>query len=325
MILLSSSARTMLMEFTGKQNTKNIRYLGDSNEFTIYKKGLKDLAFTTNFKAFEIVTSDDYNEYTTSKVNEADHLIWQIPMPHNYLTPSKNGNIYLFRSEKQQVINLGKGVAPQSFDNGKYIQFYDQRKRIIEVLKFPENIKILSIRLNSRRPYYQPQVIIHNNELFYTDLNDKKIEGILRINLKDKNRSIVTRASSTSKRFTLCLNDKIIAMESDLLSNSTSFSLYKEDTFTEIFSANIGPSHSLICELSNDNVFFVSRIQGATKKISEVVEFDLKTKKLIKRSDLKFVSNISILNNQLIIPYRDKFYMIKNSTGKYVIKEALNE
>ncbi len=321
-----SFARTNLLEFTAKQSVQNLRFLTSKDELTIYKKGFTSLSYATNYKAINIFEQKSNHEYLLNEIDKDKFLIWKIDLPHSYLSPAKDGEIYYFHVETQLVKKLGDGVSPKSFENGKYITFYNIRDQIIHIYKYPESLRVLSVKLNSKRPFYIPQVTIIGNQLFYTDINDKENEGLLRIDLRDKSRSIVKRSESSTTFYKTCIHqNKLLLVSSDYFQPITTIEQYEgENQLKSLMSANIGPSKNFICDFSG-SIFFVSKIQGKTKKVSEVIEFRATDKKMIRRSDLKFVSSIVELDKQIIIPFRDKFYSLKNKEDKYVVSEVLND
>ena len=50
-----------------------------------------------------------------------------------------------------------------------------------------------------------------------------------------------------------------------------------------------------------------------------VAQINLKTKNLNVRSDLKFVTSIGMLDDQIIIPFRKKIYLLKNKQDEFLI------
>ena len=323
LIAININALSVLKELTSKQNILNVRFMDSATQLTIYKKGNNELKYSANFKAFTLIKSDFDSEFVVKKAHKDNYIIWHIPYANNYLTPLKNGHIYFFNSSLDMKKEIGNGINPLVHYPNNQISYLDISNNSIEIFRIKENLKVASIKLNSRRPYFSPMVRIHNNDVFYTDINDKGQVGLIHLNLATKKRVILYKPSRQTAYFESCLiGQKLYILESSeeepysltysLEVNNIDFS--KRDI---LFESKNGPSHHLHCSKKNNALFFVTQFKGLTRINTEVAELNLKSKNLIQRSDLNFVTSISMIDDQIAIPYRKKIYLIQNSQGHY--------
>ncbi len=299
--------------------------MNSANQMTIYKKGNTELKYSANFKAFPIMKAKTNSDFIVKKSIKNHFVIWQIPHVNDYLSPLKSGRISIFNSNLNNNKVIGIGNSPIIQTPSNILTFIDSDNNSIEILKVRESLKVATIKLNSRRAYFIPTVTVLNNSVLYSDINDKGEIGLIFLDLVTKKRKILHKPNRLSTYFESCyLNGKFYILESSAEQSFTSiYSLDpKEIDFSKrtiITSTSNGPSHHLQCSREDNSLYFVSQFKGKTRVNSEVAQINLQTKSLNVRSDLKFVTSIGMLDNQIIIPFRKKIYLLKNKQDEFLI------
>lgn len=335
LILIStlSFSRTELLEFTAKQNIQTLRYFYKKDDSNFYMKGKDTISFSSNYKALPILNDEVSSDYGVSTVDNSNFLIWKKFDLHRRLSPNKDAEIFLFNTGTKEKERIGKGSYPRFLRNGKFISFYSYEKKQIVIINNENRNKVHRIRLNSKSPYFVPSYELSAlDNVYYTDMNDKMLTGILTYNLESKKRETLYKTNQHAVNIELCsTKDNLYILESS--NNKQSFAnLYRLSHIEKdiskrdfLFQSTKGPAHSLKCNISNDKVFMIKGLSGLSGNITEVISYDFKQKKAFIHSDLKFVTNLLDIENKLYIPFRKTVYTLEDESGKLKINKELIE
>lgn len=326
-------ARTVLLEYTAKQSIHNIRYFFKDNDSVFYMKGKSTLAFSSNYKAHEVLKYKNPTQFTLTTHNNNDFLISAKPLINKTMSPAQNAEIYHYNLSTKKIKKVGDGVSPKFHLSGKFFSFYDQEKKILKIINNITGLLVTGIKVNSKSDYYIPQTEIFDEEtIIYTDLNDQMIPGILQYNLTKNERKILHKLQSPSDILEICKkNNKVYSLESSVKTKGYA-NLYSMD-YTQkdmskrdfIFDSPMGPAHSLKCFNDSNNIFFIKNISGQSGQINELIRFDINTKKAYIQTDLKFTKRFLKMADSILVPFRDKIYYITNKDGKFTINKELIE
>lgn len=328
-------ARTQLLEFTTKQNIHNIRFLMKDNDSTFYIKGKDTLAFSSNYKSFEVIKTKTPSEFLVKSFGDSKRFLIQVKeQHHSSLNPLFNGKVYLYNLEKKLLQLIGLGVNANIHFQGKFISLFNFEKSQIEIFKTQGLIKFKHIKINSPNKYYIPQIDIFDEEtILYTDINNLMVPGILKLNITTKKRTTLYKGIDPATTLEFCKDQnnklKLFFLESSTRDDSYAYLYsikYTEDDISKrdfLLDSKLGHAHSLMCK--EDGIFMIKKVPGLINETTELIKYDPKKSKAFILSDLKFTQNYINLENEIVIPYRDKIYHLKNKKGEYTINKELVE
>lgn len=325
-------AKTELLEFSARQNIHNIKYYFKDGDSNFYTKGKKTLAFSSNYKAFEILVMDTASEFEVTTTDNSNFLILAKTLHHKVLNPSANGHIYHYNLKSKNLTRIGSGIAPKFHLKGRFLSYFntEQSSLVIINTEFMKTKRL--IKINSKNKYYTPQVELFDEEtVIFTDLNDHMIPGILKLNTTTKKRSTIYKLDSPASTIEICKSKSTLyILESSIEDNSYSYiySLpYTEEDISKrtfLLDSPNGPAHGLSCHDEN-NLFLIKKIPGLSGLVEELIRFNIKDKKSYIHSDLKFTRNYVTISGDILITFRDKVYYIRNKLGEFSINRELVE
>ena len=328
-IATSICARTKLLEYSAKQTIHNIKFSFKDNDSSFYQKGKDTLAFTSNFKSFEVLQEKHPTEFQVETQDRKLFIITAKTQHHDMLMANKDGNIYLYNVEKKKLEKVGRGVNATIAQSGKYLSYYNFDEKIIVIKKTLNLSKTTNIPIHGRGPFYIPKFTITDDGiLFYTDYNKDNFLGIRKFDLDLNKRETLFKARDLGVYLELCnIGNEVRILESGY-TEKTYANIYsipsRESDISKrkfLFSSTMGPSHNLICE--KENTYFIKSIKGKTSNLTELLRYDHKEKKTFIHSDLSFVTSAIVLNDEVLIPFRKKVYTIKDKKGFIVNKELV--
>ncbi|OIQ16701.1 MAG: hypothetical protein BM556_13640 [Bacteriovorax sp. MedPE-SWde] len=328
-----SFAKTDLLELTAKQNIQTLRLFYKKNDSNFYQRGKGSLAFSSNYKAFQVLNDDISSQYGVTTFDNSTFLLWKKFDINRVLSPAKDAEIFLYNIKEKKPERIGNGVSPQFHNDGKYFSYYSYTKKVLTVTKLDNRSRSYSIKINSKSPYFSPEVKISSKgKVYFTDQNDKMNMGLLSFDMESRKRELIYKLNEPTVNLSLCsTEDNLYILESSATQKSFTnlyrFSHLERDISKRdfLFQSSVGPAHSLICNVDKERIYMIKGIHGVSGNISELISYKFSDKKAYIHSDLKFVTNAMPIENEIYIPFRKKIYTLKDKEGKFVINKELVE
>lgn len=327
LFIFTINAKTALLELTAKQSIQNIKYITKENDITFYVKSNKILAFSSNFKAYEIIKNSDESEFGIQKHPTKDlYLITSRPSVFENLNSYRDLQIYLYSTSDRKLTVIGNGALANFNHDGSLITYYSFQNSTFYLLKSSNIFEPYKIKLNTKNPYFRPQLAaIDLQNIYYTDLNNDNQIGLLKVDTSNQARSTILKAESLNTKFELAHNATTLYILETLFKKqgfTNIYSLQKGEADISkrnfLFEAIDGSSTQLM--LINNKLSFIKSF-GPSAKYSEVYSHDLSTKKTFIISDLDFVTTYFRYESNLYIPFREDIFVLNNEAGEYLINK----
>lgn len=171
-----------------KQRTEIERYFSNDGKNDYYQKNTGPLMFSTNYNVTELIKGKPGSYYQITPSDDFKYLAIERNENHQSLLHiRKNKKLFLTTFGSKEAIEIGDGVKPKVFLDGKYYIYYNQNSRTIFSV-FPHDQLLASklnfkIELNNKtNKYFTPDYTMKDEGiLFYTDINDNGITGVLNL------------------------------------------------------------------------------------------------------------------------------------------------
>lgn len=314
--------KSKLPELITKQTLKNLRYISHDGKFTYYQRRSGNLLLSTNYSVTKVLKGKEGTQYFIySSPTRKKIIISQDESYHSYLALRKNHKLYILDYGKSKTELIGEGLSPQLHQKDKWISFYNAYTRNIHIINVQSKSLAYKIKIfNNKNPYFVPQVVISGDSVFYTDINALGMQGLLRFSRSTKKSNIVLKADAISIKYQLCLINNDIAIfqtgikqvnkhsEIALIAVDSAESFTKEKNI--LYTSKMDDIGNMQCHIDKNKIFFIKNIFQKEKEYSEVYSIDLITKKLHQISDLNFATQIISMDGRLLLPYRDKFFVL---------------
>ncbi len=325
--LISSftEARINLPELLTKQSVSNIRLLTKDGKFTYYQKRSGSLLFATNYKVQEILKSEIGTEYTIySTSSRKKMVILQNPNFHNFYSLRAKEKIFLLNYGESSPSEIGLGISPVLHLNDSWISFFDPYTKVISFENTTNSSLKFSIKLNNRlNPYFVPQVVMSDdNTVYYTDLSEVGIYGVLEFKRNLSKSEIIYKAKSPMMKIELCINQgSLIAGEFGFhfspIGSSVSRSLLPMKDFSKrenLYSSQLNDLGHLVCDFDKDNIALIQNTGTMNSPSFDIVNLNTNTKKITPLSEMKTISNIINMDGTLLTQEKGKYYIVKGET-----------
>ncbi len=321
---LSIYAKT-LPEIQTKQSLNNIRFLSNDGKFTYFQQNGK-LYLSTNYSSAEILEKENSSYFLLSgSESRKKIIIEEIPNFHRELNYRKKNIIYTMDFGKTTPIKVTEGTFLSLNLQDSWLNSYDPQEKAIEA-KNLNNSKTVSVKLkNKLNPYFIPQALMRTQDtIFYTDINDNGFMGLLMYSFYDKKFTSVYKSKFKAMNLKFCQSgDNLYVGEFSYNGISNGSAIFKIPFFNnpgfsnieQIYSSDLNDIGNLLC--SKQSLYFIKTLsedkQLNTKK-SEVARLDLKSKKITIITDLNYVTNIINMDGNILIPFRDKYYVAEGKS-----------
>ncbi|MFG1500638.1 hypothetical protein ABMA70_10575 [Halobacteriovorax sp. XZX-3] len=333
--LLATSvlSKTALLELTTRQNVHNLKY-DDLNGITFYLKGKNAIAYSAKNRANTVLEKKTDSEFDVIKANEELYII-SVKENHfkdfSYITEAE---IYFYNIKKNQLDFVGKGSFPKFHSKSNYISYTreDEGSLFIEIVNLKNNLDRFSIPLVTKDILHLSEVEIFDDSLIYYTDKDRELKSNINIyNNRSKKKYLLHQYDKTDKIISLESSDsKVFILESSLGENPYIDLVEIEKgrvDFTKrspLINLQSGPGYNL--NIQQNELFFILTLKSENSNLfnqREIVSYNLEDKKLRQRTDLNYVSNIVLHNKSILVPYKDKIYLLRNKEGKFSIDKEI--
>ena len=318
----SVSAKIILPEFLTKQAVNNIRFLSKDGKFTYYQKRSGSFLFSSNYKVVEVIKGDmgtEYNVYATPARKKL--LVTQNSNFQNILSFRLNQKIFLLNFGETSIKEIGYGISPHLLLNDSWLSYYDANNKTLSFENTTNAALKFSIKLNNRiNPYFVPQVIMtDDNTIYYTDLSEEGNPGLLEFKRNTSKSEIIYKANTPMIHAEICQIGESLALGLFGIhgtKNGTTISKinlpFKDFTKREaIYSSGLNDLGRLVCDFDNENISFIKNTGTSINPIFDVVDLNIKSKKISVLSDLKSISNLFNMDGTLLTQEKGKYFIVK--------------
>ena len=315
-------AKIILPELLTKQAINNIRFLSKDGKFTYYQKRSGSLLFSTNYKVQEMLKADIGTTYTLfSSPTRKKMIVLQNKHFHNFYSLRAKENIFLVNYGESVVKDVGMGINPNLLLNDSWLSYYDPYSKIISFENTTNSALKFSIKLNNRlNPYFLPQVLMtDDNTVYYTDLGETGIYGVLEFKRNTAKSEIIYKAPSALMKVEICLNKNQLIMGTFGINFSKIGSAIskanlpiKEFSKREtLYTSELNDLGHLVCDFDNDNIAFIKNSGTVNSPGYDIANINTSTKVLNPLSENKTITNIINMDGILLTEEKGKYYIVK--------------
>ena len=315
-------ARIILPELLTKQAIPNIRFLSRDGKFTYYQKRSGSLLFSTNYKVQEMLKGDIGTSYTIfSSASRKKMIILQNKHFHNFYSLRAKENMFLLNYGESTAHEVGTGISPTLLLDDTWFSYYDPYSKVLNFENTTNSALKFSIKLNNRlNPYFTPQVLMSDdNTVYYTDLSEAGIYGVLEFKRSIAKSDIIYKAPSTMMKVEICLNNNNLIMGLFGINFSKTGSslskaplpikdFSKRETF---YSSELNDLGHLVCDFNKENVAFIKNSGTLNSPGYDIANINIADKLLTPLSERKTLSNIINMDGILLTQEKGKYYIVK--------------
>jgi hypothetical protein len=311
-----------LPEMATKQAINNLRFISKDGKFTYYQRRSGSLLLSTNYKIQEILKGAQGSQYLVSAThNRKKIIITQDENFHNFYAIRKPLAIFVSDFGSLSPRFIAKGINPKLHMKDSWISWYNPQARKLHFLNLRNKALNFNILLsNTKNPYFIPEVIMtSDNLIYYTDLNKKGTPGLIEYDRKNKNIKAILKGNTPSEKIELCLfNDQLYIAEFSINSASPSTTIssakrYDVDSAKRriIYESNKDDLGNMLCSIEENSLYFIKNTTESGKVLKyEAAHLNVTSKKIKILSNVNYATSIINMDGRLILPYREKLYVL---------------
>jgi hypothetical protein len=317
-----NEAKIILPELLTKQAVTNIRYLSRDGKFTYYQKRSGSLLFSTNYKVQEVLKGKIGTDYSVfASFAHKKMVIVQNPNLHNFYSLRAKLNIFFVNYGDVVPHEVGLGIAPTLLLEDSWISYYDPYLKILNFQNTTNVALKFSIKLNNKiNPYFIPHVVMSDeNTVYYTDLNELGIVGVLEYKRNTSASTIVYKAPSPLMKAEICLHQGRFVLGtfgtrfSRLGSTISSAALPVQDFSKRenLYTSELNDLGHLVCDYDQNNIAFIKNTGNINLPSYDIANLNTSNKVVSAMSELKTVTNIVNMDGILLTQDKGKYFVVK--------------
>lgn len=317
-------ATIILPELMAKQSIDNIRFLSKEGKFTYYQKRSGSLLFSTNYKVQEILKGEIGTQYTLfSTVSRKKILILQNQNFHNFYSLRSKEKIYLSNYGEPNPIEVGFGIAPNLLLDDAWLSYYDPYLKMLNFEHTTNAALKFSIKLNNKiNPYFTPKVVMSDdNTIYYTDLNENGVVGLLEFKRNSGKSEVVYKSTSFMEKLEICLSkDHLILGQFGIhngnfgsLIASSSLPLKDISKKVILYKSDLNDLGHLTCDDDATSIYFIKNNGSSSTPSFDIMELNPNTKTLSPLTDFKTATTIINMDGTLLTQNKGKYYILKGN------------
>ncbi len=335
-MVATAIAESKLPIIATKQAIQSIRAITNDGKFTYYQSAQGKLFLASDFDVttlMEDVANTNYLVFVSSAKKRV--LISKDVAFHSVLGGRKLLEIYSSELGTKTIELIGTGISPTLHLNDTWASFYDPHTNSIYFKNIENRQTNFKIDLfNKTNIFFIPQVImINNNEIVYTDINQSGLEGVMFFKRNEKKAEIKIKATNIMQHFELCIsssldnlfigrfnhdkNDTLSIIQRAKLKDNT----FPLDTIQTIYESKLDDRGNINCTFSNDKLFFIKAINNGGKHLFEATSLNLKNSSVTIESDLGQVTQLIEMDKKILIPHNGEYYLLvgENNLGEELL------
>ena len=308
--------------FITKQDIRNIRYISLDGSMTYYQRSNGSLQVSTNYNVREVIKLNERSQFLVFVSPLKKHtVISHQSEPYTMASSRWMNKLFLSPYGTTKTKEIGEGLFIDFHGKqDELISYYVPTRKKIIILQVSNLKKKAEISIiGGLNPYFLPEVaLINEKNILFTDQNKKGISGLRLYNFKSKKSSLFYKAQSSSTKLNICRNSESLYLWESSFNNNlpgtriTSIPLKKfnRDEQKFVYQSNLNDRGNLICNKSEDHLYFIKEYKKDGKLFHDVAKHDIKKGKTKLISNLRFISSLINLDGRLLIPFQGKYYSL---------------
>lgn len=313
-----------LPEMATKQATNNLRFISNDGKFSLYQRRSGSLLLSTNYNVEEVLKGKEGTQYNIiSSPSRKYQLIEQNENFHTYLSIRKLNNIYVINYGQKKARLIGKGIDARLHLNDSWLSYFNPYEMTIYFVSLKTLGSSFKIKLqNTKNPYFIPhRVMLNDNSIIFSDKNENSVSGLIHFDRRGEKSSLMLKAENEFSKYEICAYKDHIYLASFGIRETSKYSSitkYSRSSFniskgSIIYDSKYNDRGSLICDQSEDKLFFIRNTKQDTKEEGyEASSIDISTKKVTTLSSFGWVSSIINMDGKVILPYHGKFFLLNS-------------
>jgi hypothetical protein len=311
-----------------KQSLNNIRFISNDGKYTYYQKSSGELLLSKNYKNYTVLKNDTNTEYFIYSSDSKKKLIIEVDsFFHTINSYNKLNKLYLVDYGKETTEEIGLGLAPKLHLNDQYYSSFNPKLKTLSYYKTNENKKVFTIRLaNPLNPFFIPETsMLTMHDIVYTDINKEGQNAILSHSIIDKKTQTIYKSTLSGAKVEYCVMDKKLYVGEfsfgDIEGNSKilEIPLYNNPDFKNykiLYQSQQSDIGNMRCE--GGDIYFIKTLTYNEKinlKTTEIAKYSTRDNKTSIISDLKYVTQIIVIDDMIVSPFRGNYYLIKGNAN----------
>ncbi len=322
-----SSSQIVLPELLAKQAIANLRFISSDGKFTYYQKRSGSLLYSSNYKVIELLKGEIGTQYTVFGSGKKKKLAFtQNNNFHNFYSLRANEKIFIADYGETQLREIGLGTNPQLHAEDNWLSYFNFYTRTIYFEHTVNSALKFTIKLNNRiNPYFIPKIVMpDDNTVFYTDLSELGVHGLLEFKRNVGKSEIILKAPTPMAKLEICVQDNSLIVGTFGINFSnigsiitkaslplTDFNnLSKGQTIYTSIANDIGQLH---CNMDKDIITFIKNIGTGEVAEFDIVDLNITTKAIKFLSELKTISSIINMDGTLLTLEKGRYLIVKGN------------
>jgi len=320
----SISTFAKLPELKTKQTLKNIRFISNDGKYTYYQQNNGELQISTNYSNESVLKKKKLtNFYMYSSSHRKKLIIESNQNYHTNLNFNSLNELFILNLGETKPIKIGEGTAPKLNNKDTWISYFNNRDKEIIAKNIALSAQSVKIKLrNELNPFFIPDHFMATPDtLFYTDINDQGYMALLMYSIADKKYTPIFKTKFKGMRIEACLIDDDIYLGEfsyDFMNKGSTIykiPIYNNAGFKKInniYSSQLDDLGNMTC--TNEEIYFIKTLDYNKElniKKTEVALLSLKSSEIKIITDLGYVANIVNMDQIILIPFRDKYFVAK--------------
>jgi hypothetical protein len=308
-----------------KQALEQIRYMSRDSRYVFTQKKNGALSFHTNYNTLDILQKTPGTHFmVSSSTARKIFLIEAEAHQHDQFHLNKINEIYSLKWGENKPELIGKGTFPELHLDDQWVSYYmpGSRELFFQNLNQPKSpIKIkLSLKHNV---FFRPHSFMFSaTQLFYTDVNEQGYPALVYYDVEKNQPTILYKSPFMGSRLELCHGDKFLALGEwgydganvggAIFINPLQPGLLQTSQLKGIYKTGDADIGNMVC--SADKIYFVKTLSGNRRlnlKTTEVAEINPQTTQVMIRSHLEKVTQIFEMDGRVLLPFREKIYVLE--------------
>ncbi len=321
----SSFALTRLPILKTKTNIDDLRYVAKDGVFTIFVTSKGELLLSKNYKSHLIYKDQPGTNYFVYSSNDKKYFVAEaVSDYHTDLNFKKQNKILLFEYGENKPTIIGYGSEPGLHLGDQWASYYNMKSRQITFVNTKDQKNFHNIKLrNTLNSFFIPsRAVISNDKFLYTDLNKSGYAAIL---LYDIGKGIkpLLKTKQPGTKLEMCqMGNNVIIGEFSYGDTNVSSNIYMLDIskpelkINNIYSSAYNDLGNIVCDQDSNAIFFVKTLSenlDINYRVSEAVALKLSDFSFKIMTDLEKVEHIIKMDDKILIPYQDRYYIIQGN------------
>lgn len=316
-----------LPRFLTKHSLESLRFISMDGRYSYLKRSPGVLSLVTSFKNTDFLTDATTTDFLVKGSRFKNRLIVEsIPNTHEVMSLVKHHKIHVVDYGNTSTREVGQGLNPKLHLRDEWISYFDIQKNSVHIQNLVTQKKFEFILSKKRNPFFVPDVeMISERAVVYTDINEQGYTALVSYDLQSMKSNIVYKSTQTATRLELCQSEGYLAIGEfpyEGVSRGSKIMTIRINEivnlagYETIYNSVEQDTGNIVCR--PDSIFFVKTFahdKELNLKTTDVARFDLKTRNLQTKSDLKYVTQIVEMDNRVLIPFRGEFFVLEGTSN----------